>query len=334
MSAFQRKVNYAGLFLCILAPTVVADLRFSETHVVRGRWTYTPVMNEFNTVEVFLALATPGSTSGENFNAMWISRESSSSQQFSRAEAWYLGDQILAARSVAMLEGIEPASLVNLPFELGAVVLSGEEIELPAEVNRGLLADDPLQAVLDTVDNPTEAVDELVSFGYAAARLGDGGGETGVPPEDGCEIWMAILAQMLEDIANGIDPQSASASAASQMSNSCNGYCIPWVVPDAPGPWTTTWASGWALYASSTTSNSFQCEYARSVIQIQSAIDIVTDIYCATWPCTRDRFRAAVESGSCFPLLGHAEPRRPVPLLLRARLELRLLRGSRAYFEA
>jgi hypothetical protein len=289
----------------LLTATVAsaADHRFGSGHFSRGRWTYTPVFDTSNTVVGFLALAKPGTTVGENINAVWLERQGSGAGSTWSSAGWYLGDQALAARSVATALSVSEESLTNLPFDIGDQALGSLESEAPAPMARGLFADDPLQSLLESTPAPGEAVEELVSAGYAAARLGDGGGEGEVPPEEGGCDWeylysSAIASQTFETTG---DLQEAADDYIAQMT-ALGCPCLPWVFSTPPTPWVIGTTSNWTFLRRGqlAASSAIACWYTRFRLDQRSVTRVAVDWTCTTTLCTQTQTRKVTEEAYCL----------------------------------
>lgn len=293
--------------MSLLTATVAsaADHRFGSGHFSRGRWTYTPVFDASNSVVGFLALAKPGTTLGENINAVWLERQGSGAGSTWSSAGWYLGDQALAARSVATALSISEESLSNLPFDIGDEALGSLESETPAPMARGLFSDDPLQSLLESTPAPGEAVEELVSVGYAAARIGDGGGEGELPPEEGCDEWM--LAMYANAFSTWAQTQSVQQTIASinavPAAWSC---CLPMTVTLGDSGWGTVSHSTWqsagcgVLYVTQTDFCESGCLYSATRVDTRAIATLQVFADCSFRVCATNYNRVMNETVSIF----------------------------------
>lgn len=133
-----------------------------------GPWTMHPIYAEdasgTHTVTNFLALADPSAATGDNLIAVWYKREGAGWT----AKSWETADPWEAIKAVKMEVGIadDEDDRWGLPGSSPAAVA-----EPPKDYAAGVLADDPLAALVISSPDRVAIVEFLTSIGYKAADI-------------------------------------------------------------------------------------------------------------------------------------------------------------------
>ena len=270
--------------------------RVSDFHVDIGTWTYIPVVEDDasgTTCDAFGGLKATAVT-GSNIRAILYSRSSSgtwSAEAWTDVEPW---DVVLHCKDrFGITDDSDEAWLLDIDPD---AVNPGPG----APYSGGLLATDPLQAIVTTASSPEEILELLESVGYPATAEAIGAASA----EPICSPVVILDAMSLGVESGEADPlinAEEEAQAAFAAAN-CNLPCIPWTwTTSGPtllgctcGPWTFSdgpwWVGGSQCSATCWFSTSTTCTYERT--RTKRKFDCTTCTWTQTATSTKNGVKA------------------------------------------
>jgi hypothetical protein len=266
---------------------------------VVGRWAFHPVVDSSAQVSGVFSYVLDDSAIDENVRAVWIERVHANGQSDWRRHAWYLGDRALALRSLVAYRGIAQDSIELISPQVLEELDLSTTVETPAPMIGGLFADDPFQSLLSEVPDRRAVVTELVRFGYAAAQLGDGGGETGNPPLDGCEDEMLSAMAIAIGVGGEVaDPEAVLSAFAAETFANC-GLCWPSTLYSTPSAWIPGPCSGWAFVMETGSPATVNCEYVQTCFEVRTRSCSRLHADCSITVSSQSQTRVIIQNDSC-----------------------------------
>lgn len=203
--------------------------RLSGYHFDDESWNYIPVHDPgTGLVDAIVAIAKPDATIGDNLNTVLFMR---SGNEF-EAWSWRNATRGRAVYSAKMILNVSDEDDANWLLEEELPWQDDNALRPPVPYMAGMLTDDPLFEPVMESENPEGLVEMLAAMGYPVASLcsGSGGGESGLPPAEGCGIDLLSFAGATEwALGEPLSDETTEWIAqgmAAMISTGCDG-CTP-----------------------------------------------------------------------------------------------------------
>ena len=275
-------------------------IMFGETG---QRWTLIPTLLDGN-VESFVALREDAPV-GENITAVWYRKSTAANgETLWQSFAWSQQEQSSAIRAVKDTLGLPDSSDELWGCAIAALPASTEE-----PFAKGLLASDPLAALVAVLDDPKPVVEMLEDAGWKAAWIDplEGLSMASIESCSQAIVLDAYAAAVEVTMAEGID---AGLDAKSAVLAQCGILCIPGWIYGLPtgwsrwncGPW--GWG-GWGQEMSCTK----KCWYTRGTTRVRSRVVVYENWDCSlTNVTTQWQTEAGFQQDTCGSNEGHHAP--------------------------
>ena len=282
--------------------THAAERTVSGVRIMFGetgqRWTLIPTLLDGN-VESFVALREDAPV-GENITAVWYRKSTAANgETLWQSFAWSQQEQSNAIRAVKDTLGLPDSSDELWGCAIAALPASTEE-----PFAKGLLASDPLAALVAVLDNPKPVVEMLEDAGWKAAWI-DPLESLSMASIESCAqatVLDAYAAAVEVAITDGVE---AGLHAKIAVLALCGIVCVPgWVITGPESAWSQWTCGPWRFdYASQGTGGSgvlWNCHYTRNTWGIRSR-----PIAWEGWDCSLTsvmlqwQLRAGTQSTKC-----------------------------------
>ena len=267
------------------------------------RWTLIPTLLDGN-VESFVALREDAPV-GENITAVWYRKSTAANgETLWQSFAWSQQEQSSAIRAVKDTLGLPDSSDELWGCAIAALPASTEE-----PFAKGLLASDPLAALVAVLVDPKPVVEMLEDAGWKAAWIDPLEGLSMATIESCAQATVldAYAAAVEVTMAEGID---AGLDAKSAVLAQCGILCIPgWIygVPTAWSPWACgawRWES-WGEEQSCTK----KCAYIRGTTRSRSRVAVYEHWDCSlTNLTTQWQTEVGFQTARCGSIEGFHAP--------------------------
>lgn len=238
---FSSTWNRAAIFAAgAMCATAVAQPSYhaSWSKVELGAWTLTPVYSEdagaVLSVDGFLAIADPSTRIGDNIVAVWYERTGAGWS----AKSWGTNDPWKAVATVKELMGISDAE--DERWDVPSMGDPDATPAVPEEYVDGVLADDPMAALIAASPERDSIILTMTALGYQAA-------DVPVDGQDGCtrDMKLSGFATAIMETLRGDETTVASRTANALLASGANGCStgaigipLPPVNPPTPSsPW-------------------------------------------------------------------------------------------------
>ena len=285
--------------------THAAERTVSGVRIMFGetgqRWTLIPTLLD-GSVESFVALREDAPV-GANITAVWYRKSTAANgETLWQSFAWSQQEQSNAIRAVKDTLGLPDSSDELWGCAIAALPASTEE-----PFAKGLLASDPLAALVAVLDNPKPVVEMLEDAGWKAAWI-DPLESLSMASIESCAqatvldaYAAAVEVTMAEGIDAGLDAKSAVLAQCGTM------WCIPsWIytAPSAWSPWNCgPW--GWDSWLSSQSCTK-TCLYERVTTRNRSRFAVYENWDCSqTNLTTQWQTEVGTQTARCGPIEGH-----------------------------
>ncbi len=284
--------------------THAAERTVSGVRIMFGetgqRWTLIPTLLDGN-VESFVALREDAPV-GANITAVWYRKSTAANgETLWQSFAWSQQEQSSAIRAVKDALGLPDSSDELWGCAIAALPASTEE-----PFAKGLLASDPLAALVAVLEDPKPVLEMLEDAGWKAAWI-DPLESLSMASIESCAqatVLDAYAAAVEVTMAEGID---AGLDAKSAVLAQCGILCIPgWILgaPTAWSPWACgAWGwGGWGPEMSCTK----KCWYTRGTTRVRSRVAVYEN-----WDCSRTNLttqwqtEAGFQQDTCGSNEGH-----------------------------
>ena len=284
--------------------THAAERTVSGVRIMFGetgqRWTLIPTLLDGN-VESFVALREDAPV-GENITAVWYRKSTAANgETLWQSFAWSQQEQSSAIRAVKDTLGLPDSSDELWGCAITALPASTEE-----PFAKGLLASDPLAALVAVLEDPKPVLEMLEDAGWKAAWIDplEGLSMASIESCSQAIVLDAYAAAVEVTMAEGID---AGLDAKSAVLAQCGILCIPgWILgaPTAWSPWACgAWGwGGWGPEMSCTK----KCWYTRGTTRVRSRVAVYEN-----WDCSRTNLttqwqtEAGFQQDTCGSNEGH-----------------------------
>ena len=284
--------------------THAAERTVSGVRIMFGetgqRWTLIPTLLDGN-VESFVALREDAPV-GENITAVWYRKSTAANgETLWQSFAWSQQEQSNAIRAVKDTLGLPDSSDELWGCAIAALPASTEE-----PFAKGLLASDPLAALVAVLEDPKPVLEMLEDAGWKAAWIDplEGLSMASIESCSQAIVLDAYAAAVEVTMAEGID---AGLDAKSAVLAQCGILCIPgWILgaPTAWSPWACgAWGwGGWGPEMSCTK----KCWYTRGTTRVRSRVAVYEN-----WDCSRTNLttqwqtEAGFQQDTCGSNEGH-----------------------------
>ena len=284
--------------------THAAERTVSGVRIMFGetgqRWTLIPTLLDGN-VESFVALREDAPV-GENITAVWYRKSTAANgETLWQSFAWSQQEQSSAIRAVKDTLGLPDSSDELWGCAITALPASTEE-----PFAKGLLASDPLAALVAVLEDPKPVLEMLEDAGWKAAWIDplEGLSMASIESCSQAIVLDAYAAAVEVTMAEGID---AGLDAKSAVLAQCGILCIPgWILgaPTAWSPWACgAWGwGGWGPEMSCTK----KCWYTRGTTRVRSRFAVYENWDCSqTNLTTQWQTEAGFQQDTCGSNEGH-----------------------------
>ena len=284
--------------------THAAERTVSGVRIMFGetgqRWTLIPTLLD-GSVESFVALREDAPV-GANITAVWYRKSTAANgETLWQSFAWSQQEQSNAIRAVKDTLGLPDSSDELWGCAIAALPASTEE-----PFAKGLLASDPLAALVAVLEDPKPVLEMLEDAGWKAAWIDplEGLSMASIESCSQAIVLDAYAAAVEVTMAEGID---AGLDAKSAVLAQCGILCIPgWILgaPTAWSPWACgAWGwGGWGPEMSCTK----KCWYTRGTTRVRSRVAVYEN-----WDCSRTNLttqwqtEAGFQQDTCGSNEGH-----------------------------
>ncbi|GJQ28942.1 MAG: hypothetical protein HBSAPP03_08260 [Phycisphaerae bacterium] len=240
----------------------------SWSKVELGAWTLTPVYSEEGgavlSVDGFLALADPSTRLGDNIVAVWYER---TAEGWS-AKSWGTDDPWKAIATVKELMGIGDAE--DERWDAPSMGDPDAVPAVPEEYVVGVLADDPLAALIAASPERDSIILTMVALGYPAA-------DVPVDAQDECSLAAKMdgLAAASLDLLQGDEATAVHRAMQTWLTHPVSA-CVSMSGTNFLGKFTTTQIGAWTVPL-------YDCE------QMLRPVRLTVDDWELRW-CRRERW--------------------------------------------
>lgn len=277
--------------LCETDPAHIAPVVWSQ-----GNWHYLPVYRATasgSRVESLIAVAKPGTTTGNNLVAVWFRHDADGWHEYS----WATGSREVAAESVNSYYSI-PAAEFDRWTCVGVDVAGNPQTpqqEQPAP--QGVLEGDPAAELVATSSDPATVLSALVAFGWQGADITT---NLGIHGPDAATMLDRLSAATQVMLDGQDSPTFDPGTVPDVLVASTVPPCDP-ITYEATAVTTWTTPSGWG-YQYETMFG--LCVYHRTRCRIERRYVYTRDAACVLTVCVSSRTVCQVEEVRCSKVGG------------------------------